>query len=147
MFMGEFNHSIDVKGRLILPSRFREELGGQCVISKGYEGCLNVYPAGEWDKFVQDLTKLNAHNADARRVLRIFASGAAPCEMDKQGRVVVPPTLREFAKLDGEKTEVVVVGALSKIEVWNAALWREYNEGEDSITLEEAGANLTNFGI
>ena len=147
MFMGEFNHSIDAKGRLILPSRFRDELGSKCVITKGYEGCLNVYTVREWEKFVDSLSTLSPHNASARRVLRIFSSGAVTCEPDKQGRVIVPPVLREFAGMDGEKKDVVVVGSFTKIEVWSAERWKEYNEGDDALTLEQAGASIAGMGL
>ncbi len=147
MFTGEYCHNIDAKGRLIMPSRFREELVGGFVIAKGYDKCLDVYPLDEWNKFVTSLEKLNVHNPDARRVLRIFSSGAVNCEPDKQGRVVVPANLRSYGKMDDEKNEVVVVGALNKIEIWNADLWREYNEGEDSMSLEEAGAQLANMSL
>lgn len=145
MFMGEYNHSIDAKGRLILPSRFREELGTSFVIAKGYDKCLNVYPIDEWNKFVEELKKLNLHNPDARRVLRIFSSGAVTCEPDKQGRVVIPANLRSYGGMEDEKNEVVVVGALNKIEIWSKEPWLKYNEGNDSMSLEEAGAKLANL--
>ena len=147
MFIGEYSHSVDAKGRLILPSRFREDLGGACVVAKGYDGCLNVYTVEEWEEFVAGLTKLGPHNPDARRVQRLFAAGATPCELDKQGRIIIPANLREYGGLCGEKVEVMVVGALSKIEVWSADRWKEYNEGEGSMTLEEAGANLSGMGL
>lgn len=147
MFMGEYNHNVDAKGRLILPSRFREEIGSTCVITKGYEGCLNVYPTEEWDRFVASLGSLSEHNKDARRVLRIFASGASNAEPDKQGRVLLPQNLREYAQLTEEKSEVVVVGAFSKIEIWNLESWKNYNQGEDAMSLEEAGENLSSFGL
>ena len=147
MFIGEYSHSVDAKGRLILPSRFREELGAECVVAKGYDGCLSVYTMEEWDGFVASLTKLSPHNPDARRVLRLLSAGATPCELDKQGRINIPANLREHADICGDKVEVVVVGALSKIEVWSQARWKEYNEGEGSITLEQAGANLAGMGL
>lgn len=147
LFMGEFNHSVDQKGRLMLPSRFREEMDGKCIVSIGYEHCLNVYTVDEWNKFAESLSRLSPHNADARRVLRKILSGANECDMDKQGRVVIPQNLREYASLGSDKTDVVVVGALTKIEIWNVDNWKEYNEGEDSISLEEAGANLAEMGV
>ncbi len=147
MFIGEYSHSIDAKGRLILPSRFREELDGKCVVAKGYEGCLNVYTTEEWEAFVEGLVKLSPHNPDSRRVQRLFAASAAQCELDKQGRIVIPPNLREYGALCGEKVDTVVVGAFTKIEVWSVDRWREYNEGEGSMTLEEAGANLSGMGL
>ena len=147
MFIGEYSHSIDAKGRLILPSRFREDIGEKCIVAKGYDGCLNIYTNDEWQSFVDGLTKLSPHNPDARRVLRMFASGATACEPDKQGRIVIPPNLREYGGMTEEKTEVVVVGSFSKIEVWTQERWTAYNEGEDSMTLEEAGANLAGMGL
>ena len=147
MFTGEYNHSVDAKGRLILPSRFREEMGGKCVVSKGYDGCLNIYTVEEWERFVESLKNLSPHNSAARRVLRIFSSGATPCELDKQGRIVIPPNLREYGDMTEEKTEVVVVGGFEKIEVWTVDRWKQYNEGEDAMTLEEAGESLTGMGL
>lgn len=147
MFIGEYNHGIDAKGRLILPSRFRESLGNGFVIAKGYDKCLDVYPIDEWNKFVAELEKLNLHNPDARRVLRVFSSGAVTCEPDKQGRVVIPANLRSYGSIDDEKNDVVVVGALNKIEIWNSSLWKEYNEGDDSMSLEEAGSKLANLSL
>ena len=100
MFMGEYSHSIDAKGRLIIPSRFREELGEEFVLTKGLDGCLSIYPRKEWEAFEQKLSQLPLTNKNARAITRFFVAGAAPCELDRQGRILVPATLREYAGLE-----------------------------------------------
>ena len=144
MFIGEYSHSIDAKGRLILPSRFREDIGEKCIVAKGYDGCLNIYTNDEWQSFVDGLTKLSPHNPDARRVLRMFASGATACEPDKQGRILLPAHLREYAK---NEKEVMVIGAITRVEIWDGEAWEKYNNDEDALTLEEAAARLSEMGI
>ena len=120
MFMGEFNHTIDAKGRLIIPSRFRELLGDEFVLTKGLDGCLSIYPMEEWEAFEEKLRALPLTNKNARTFSRFFVAGATPCELDKQGRILIPQTLREFAGLD---KDVVLVGVIDKIEVWDKERW------------------------
>ena len=141
-FMGEYEHNTDAKGRLIIPSRFRELLGDTFVITKGYEGCLIVYSNEEWDNFATRLASMPEHNADVRRLVRIFLSGATECEVDKQGRILIPARLREYA---GIEKEVMVVGALSHVELWDSKKWEAYNNDEDAMTLEEAASNLSKY--
>ncbi|MDD3205735.1 MAG: division/cell wall cluster transcriptional repressor MraZ, partial [Lachnospiraceae bacterium] len=102
MFMGEYNHTIDVKGRLIIPSKFREILKDEFVVTKGLDGCLFVYDNEEWNKFEEKLKSLPLTNKDARKFVRFFLAGAAGVEVDKQGRILVPSVLREFAELNKE---------------------------------------------
>ena len=109
MFMGEFNHTIDAKGRLIIPSRFREELGQEFVMTKGLDGCLFVFPQNEWESFQGKLKTLPLINKDARKFSRFFMAGAAPCEMDKQGRTLIPATLREFAQMKKEGKAIILI--------------------------------------
>ena len=100
MFMGEYNHTIDAKGRLIIPSKFRELLGEEFVLTKGLDGCLSIYPMDEWNAFEEKLRALPLTNKNARTFTRFFVAGATNCELDKQGRILVPQTLREFAGLE-----------------------------------------------
>ena len=112
MFMSEYNHTVDAKGRLIIPSKFREILGEEFVISKGMDGCLFVYANEDWKAFEQKLTSLPLINKEARQFARFFLAGAAQVEVDKQGRILLPANLREFAGLD---KDVVLVGVGSRI--------------------------------
>ncbi|MDO4519291.1 MAG: division/cell wall cluster transcriptional repressor MraZ [Eubacteriales bacterium] len=131
MFMGEYNHTIDAKGRLIIPAKFRELLGEEFVLTKGLDGCLNIYSYNEWHAFEEKLAKLPLTDKNARTFKRFFVAGAAACELDKQGRILVPQTLREFA---GLAKDVVLTGCLDKIEVWSKEKWSEncdYDNMED----------------
>ena len=112
MFMGEYQHSIDEKGRLIVPARFREELGLNFVVTRGLDNCLFVYPKPEWQNLEQKLKSLPLTNASARSFVRFFFSGAGECELDKQGRILLPLNLREYARLD---REVVLIGVSSRV--------------------------------
>ena len=122
MFMGEYNHTIDAKGRLIIPSRFRELLGEEFVLTRGLDGCLSIYPMDEWVAFEEKLRALPLTNKDARTFSRFFVAGATACQLDKQGRILVPQTLRQFAGLD---KDVVLTGNLNRIEVWSKEKWSE----------------------
>ena len=139
MFMGEYNHTIDTKGRLIVPAKFREELGDMFVITKGLDGCLCVYTNDEWAAFEEKLRSLPV-NKNARKMTRFFMAGASTCEVDKQGRILVPAVLREFAELE---KEVVLVGVASRVEIWSKDKWDEsctYDDMEDiAESMEELG--------
>ena len=100
MFIGEYSHTIDAKGRLIVPSKFREQLGEEFVVTKGLDGCLFVYENSEWKSFEEKLHALPLTNANARKFTRFFLAGACACEVDRQGRILIPAVLREFAKLE-----------------------------------------------
>ena len=97
MFIGEYSHTIDAKGRLIVPSKFREQLGDEFVVTKGLDGCLFVYENSEWKSFEEKLHALPLTNANARKFSRFFLAGACACEVDRQGRILIPSVLREFA--------------------------------------------------
>ncbi|HIQ97552.1 MAG TPA: division/cell wall cluster transcriptional repressor MraZ [Candidatus Limivivens merdigallinarum] len=143
MFMGEYNHTIDAKGRLIIPSKFREGLGEEFVVTKGLDGCLFVFPNDEWHAFEEKLKALPLTNKNARQFARFFVAGATPCELDKQGRVLLPGTLREFAGLD---KDVVLTGMLNRIEVWSKAKWNENNCLDDS-AMDEIAEQMTDLGL
>ena len=123
MFMGEYNHTVDSKGRLIIPSKFREELGESFVVTRGMDGCLSIFSQESWQDFEQKLSTLPlATSKEARTFTRFFVSGAATCELDKQGRILVPATLREYA---GLTKDVILAGSLDHIEVWSKERWAE----------------------
>lgn len=138
--MGEYNHSIDQKGRIIVPAKFREELGEEFVMTLGLDGCLFVYPNSEWETFVEQLKKLPG-NREVRQLQRYFLAGATNCELDKQGRILIPVKLREHAKLE---KEVVFVGVLGKIEVWSKERWDANNDFDD---VEAMAENMSELGI
>lgn len=141
MFMGEYNHSIDTKGRLIIPSRFREELGDDFVVTKGLDGCLFVFPNNEWQAFEEKLKALPLTNKSARQFARFFVAGATPCELDKQGRILLPQTLREFAGLE---KDVVLTGMLNRIEIWSKAKWLENSSYDD---MDDIAEQMTDLGL
>ena len=134
MFMGEYNHTIDAKGRLIIPSKFRELLGEEFVLTKGLDGCLSIYPMNEWEAFEEKLRALPLTNKNARTFSRFFVAGATSCELDKQGRILVPQTLREFAGLE---KDVVLTGNLNRIEVWSKEKWSENCNYDDMDSIAE----------
>lgn len=125
MFLGEYQHSIDDKGRIIMPARFREQLGERFIITRGLDGCLFVYPMQEWQKLAGEVQNLPLARKDARTFSRMLFSGAAECECDKQGRVSIPSSLREYA---GIERDVVTIGVSSRIEIWALDLWQEINQ-------------------
>ncbi|MBU9729009.1 MULTISPECIES: division/cell wall cluster transcriptional repressor MraZ [Diplocloster] len=139
MFMGEYNHSIDPKGRLIIPSKFREILGDEFVVTKGLDGCLFVFPNDEWQAFEEKLRTLPMANKNARKFSRFFMAGATTCELDKQGRILLPSTLREFADLE---KDVVLAGLLNRIEIWSKARWNENNTYDDMDDIAEQMMDL-----
>ncbi len=142
MFMSEYNHTIDAKGRLIIPAKFRESLGEEFVVSKGMDGCLFVYANEDWNAFEQKLTSLPLINKEARQFARFFLAGAAQVELDKQGRILLPATLRAFAGLD---KDVVLVGVGSRVEIWSKDKWETMSADEDmdSIAAAMEGLGLT----
>ena len=142
MFMSEYNHTIDTKGRLIIPAKFREVLGEEFVVSKGMDGCLFVYANDDWNGFVVELTSLPLINKEARQFARFFLAGAAQVEVDKQGRILLPAHLREFAGLD---KDVVLVGVGSRVEIWSKEKWDGISENVDmdDITSAMEGLGLT----
>lgn len=123
MFMGEYTHSIDAKGRVILPAKFREELGIHCVVTRGLEGCLSVYTADHWMALANGMKQLKASKESVRAFKRFLFGSAAEVEFDKQGRVLIPSTLREYAKLN---KDVTVLGTGDKIEIWDKKAYEEY---------------------
>lgn len=121
MFVGKFNNSIDSKSRMIVPAKFREELGGKCIIAKSLDKCLTIYPEEQWEKFVKEkLSILPMGNEGARKLRRHFYSSAAECDVDKQGRLTIPQELKEYANID---KDLVTIGSDMTIEVWSRESW------------------------
>lgn len=143
MLLGEYQHSIDGKGRVILPAKLREEIGEQCIATKGLEKCLFVYPKQEWSTIENKLKQLPLAKAEARAFVRFFFSGAAELECDKQGRVLVPANLREYAALD---KDIVIIGVLNRIEIWDKAVWEEYTN-QIGPTVNDIAEHLVDLGI
>ena len=141
MFMGEYNHTIDAKVRLIIPSKFREALGDVFVVTKGLDGCLFVYDNAEWNAFEEKLKSLPLTNKDARQFVRFFLAGAAEVEVDKQGRILVPNVLREFADLS---KDVVLIGVASRIEIWSKERFEGMATYED---MEEIAEHMAELGL
>jgi MraZ protein len=143
MFMGEYHHTIDLKGRMIVPSKFRDELGETFVITRGLDQCLFGYPMSEWKLIEEKLKALPLTKKDARAFTRFFFSGATECELDKQGRVNIATPLLQYAKLE---KECVVIGVSNRIELWSKSIWENYvAEQEDSF--EEIAENMIDFDI
>ena len=142
MFMGEYNHTVDTKGRLIVPSKFREQLGDEFVVTKGLDGCLFVYSKSEWENIEEKFRNVPLTTKDARKFARFFFAGAASCEVDKQGRILLPAHLREFAGLE---KDVVLVGVGSRVEIWSKDKWEAMNSDADmdEITGAMEGLGLT----
>ncbi|HIT07045.1 MAG TPA: division/cell wall cluster transcriptional repressor MraZ [Candidatus Scybalocola faecipullorum] len=143
MFIGEYNHTIDSKGRLIVPSKFREALGDEFVVTKGLDGCLFVFPMEEWNVFTQKLHDLPLTKKEARQFSRFFLAGAASCEVDRQGRILLPAVLRDFAQLD---KEAVLVGVSSRIEIWSKTKWDAIND-IDVDDMDDIAEHMADLGI
>ena len=141
MFMGRYNHTIDPKGRLSIPSKYREILGDEFVVSKGMDGCLFVFDQPEWQAFEEKLRGLPMIDKEARQFTRFFLSGAASVEVDKQGRILLPAVLREFA---GITKDTVLVGVGSRVEIWSKDRWEGTVTYQD---MEEISKHMIELGI
>lgn len=141
MFMGEYSHNIDAKGRMIVPSKFREQLGDEFVVTKGLDGCLFVYPNEEWQNIEEKFRNVPLTSKDARKFSRFFFAGATTCEVDKQGRILLPANLREYAGID---KEVVSVGVFSRVEIWSKDRYLENSDFDD---MDEIAEHMAELGI
>ncbi len=141
MFIGEYRHSIDEKGRLIVPAKLREQLGREFIATKGLDKCLYLYPMDEWKNVENQLREKVMTDPDSRRIVRFFLAGAVPCEIDKQGRVVLPLQLRDYAGID---REVVLAGMLTRLEIWDEKAWAEANTVGD---MDEMARAMADMGI
>lgn len=143
MFIGEYQHSLDTKGRVIIPSKFRDELGDVFVMTKGLDNCLFVYPMEEWNILQDKLKTLPLTKKDARAFVRFFFSGATECQLDKQGRILVPSNLRKHSDIT---KEVVIIGVSNRLELWDKERWDEYNTDAD-LNYESIAEKMVELGI
>lgn len=143
MLIGEFEHSLDAKGRLIMPAKLRESIGDTFVVTKGLDGCLFAFSITEWTNFEEKLKSLPLSNKNSREFVRFFLSGATECEIDKQGRFLIPNNLRETVGLE---KETVIIGVGTRIEIWDKEKWKKYNDSEN-MSVEDIAENMTMLGI
>ena len=129
MFSGEFDHSIDIKGRVTIPSKFREELGDTCVVTRGFDGCLEICSPSRWEEHVELLLSSTKQAENFRRLKRQIFSKSITCDYDKQGRILISQELRTLAKLTDK---VMVVGIGDHIELWDLESWTDYNEMDNA---------------
>ena len=140
-FMGEYNHTMDAKGRLIVPAKFREAGGDTFIVTKGLDKCLFVFTEEKWSTVVERVSHMSLTDKNARTFSRFFIGSAGECEVDKQGRILLPAVLREFAGLE---KDVVLAGVLNHIEIWSKDRWSETSEYDD---VEEIAEHMAELGI
>ncbi|MGX4686739.1 division/cell wall cluster transcriptional repressor MraZ [Vagococcus sp. JNUCC 83] len=143
MFMGEFQHNIDSKGRLIVPSKLRDTLGERFIVTRGMDGCLFGYTLESWSQLEESMKNMPLTKKDARTFVRFFYSAATECEIDKQGRINIPVKLREFAGL--EKL-CVIIGVSDRIEIWSEERWTAFSK-EAEENFDDIAEGLIDFGI
>ena len=143
MFIGEYQHTLDPKNRVIMPSKFREKLGDCFVMTKGLDNCLFIYSSEEWSIVEDKLKSLPMTNKDARAFVRFFFAGACECELDKQGRILMPNNLKDYAKID---KELVIIGVSTRIEIWSREEWNKFNS-DANISYEDVAEKMSQLGI
>ena len=143
MFMGEYHHSIDDKGRLIIPSKFRNDLGDEFVITRGIENCLFAYPKDNWEKIVNKLETLPFTKKDARTFTRFFLSGATAAEFDKQGRINITSPLISYANII---KECVIIGTGDRLEIWALEEWNKFFDSAKN-NMSDIAENLFNESV
>jgi len=143
MFIGEYSHSVDTKGRVSVPAKFREELGERFILTKGLDNCLFIYSMVEWNILENKLKQLPLTNRDARAFVRFFFSGATECELDTQGRIRIPTNLRDHAILE---KDAVIIGVGTRIEIWSYEEWQKYNSDEN-LSYDEIASKMAELGI
>ena len=141
MLMGEYSHSLDTKGRLIMPAKLRQVIGDKFILTKGLDGCLFAFSQTEWNNFEEKLKGLPLSDKNARNFVRFFLSGATECEIDKQGRFLIPTNLRISANLE---KDAIIIGVGTRIEIWNKETWEKCDE---EISADEIAENMANLGI
>jgi len=142
MFLGDYQHTLDAKGRVSLPAKFRADMTGKLVVASGLDECLYVYPAEEYERFVEDLVLQEDFEPRVRKLRRFFTAGAVEVEFDSAGRISLPQKLRDYAGLG---KEVAVIGNGNRIEIWDAAKWDSYSEAGESI--EDLAKELADAGL
>jgi MraZ protein len=133
MFFGTYTPKLDEKGRLFLPAKFRDQLSGGLMVTRGQERCLYVWPQAEIERVTERLREAPVSNKATRDYIRMFSSGASDDAPDKQGRITVPPQLREWASLS---KDVVVIGAMNRLEIWDETAWNAYSEEQEDAFAE-----------
>ncbi|SHN14949.1 MraZ protein [Gracilibacillus kekensis] len=141
--MGEYQHNIDTKGRIIVPSKFRDGLGEQFVVTRGLDQCLFAYPMNEWHQLEEKLKKLPLTKKDARAFTRFFFSGAVECELDKQGRINIPAPLRKYASIE---KECAVIGVSNRVEFWADDKWNDFVDVSEE-SFAEIAENMMDFDL
>ena len=141
MLIGEYEHSLDAKGRLIMPAKLRHDMGERFIVTKGLDGCLFAFSQSEWLNFETKLKTLPLSDKNARNFVRFFLSGATECELDKQGRFLIPNNLRIAANLEKES---VIIGVGTRLEIWNKATWEACDE---DISADDIAENMSLLGI
>lgn len=143
MLIGEFQHTLDIKGRIAVPVKFRDKLSGGAIITRGLDYCLFVFSAKEWETLAQKLIALPLSQANSRAFVRLMLAGAMDAEVDKQGRILIPDYLRQYANL---KKETVIAGLYNRIEIWDSEAWKQYKEKTESAS-DEIAEKLSELGI
>ena len=141
MLIGEYEHTIDAKGRLSMPSKLRRDMGEAFIVTKGLDGCLFAFSQDEWKNFETKLKSLPLSDKNARNFVRFFLAGVTECEIDKQGRFLIPSNLREAGKLE---KEAIIIGVGTRLEIWNKEIWTSKDE---EISADEIAENMTMLGI
>ncbi|MDO4282611.1 MAG: division/cell wall cluster transcriptional repressor MraZ [Clostridia bacterium] len=143
MLLGEYIHTLDLKGRVIIPSKFRDDLGESFIVTKGLDNSLFIYSKEEWKKFEDKLKTLPMTNSATRNFVRFFFAGATECELDKQGRITLPQNLREYASL---MKDVCIIGVSTRVEIWDKERWDNYTNPEN-MDLDDIANQMSNLGI
>lgn len=143
MLIGEYSHNMDAKGRIIMPAKFRDEIGPVFVLTRGLDGCLFGYPMEQWEILQEKMKQLPLSKKDARSFVRFFYSAAIEAEVDKQGRINIPQTLKDYAKIE---KECRIVGVSDRIEIWSNAKWEKFAEAAEE-SFEDIAENMIDFGL
>ncbi len=143
MFIGEFKHNLDSKGRLALPAKFRSKLAGEVIVTRGLDRCLFLFTSKEWQLLAEKLVNLPIAQANSRAFVRLMLAGATDVELDGQGRILIPDYLRDYAQL---RKETVVAGLYNRVEIWDSSVWKEYKAKTESES-DEIAEKLGQLGI
>ncbi len=141
--MGEYHHTLDTKGRMIIPAKFREQLSDQFVLTRGMDGCLFGYPNDQWQLLEKKMQQLPLTKRDARAFVRFFYSAATECEFDRQGRIIIPKALRDHAELE---KKCVVVGVSNRFEIWSEDRWNDFSQKAEE-NFDSIAENMIDFGL
>jgi len=143
MFIGEYQHNMDVKNRVAVPVKFRNKLSGGAVVTRGLDKCLFLFSVGEWEKLAEKIVALPFTAANSRAFSRLMLAGASDCEIDAQGRILIPDYLRQYAGLE---KEVIIAGLYNRAEIWNLHHWNEYKAETESRS-EEIAEKMSSLGL